>query len=66
MARLRQGEKSVRSSVILQLLRRHRLGLREVEIADELRLERRTVNNYLRELDEQQKAHRHGRLWFPD
>jgi len=66
MARLREGEKLARSSVILQLLRRHRLGLREVEIADELRLERRTVNNYLRELDEQQKAHRHGRLWFPD
>lgn len=66
MARLTEGAKAECSSRILRLLRRHRLGLREVEIAAELQLERRTVNNYLRELDQQQRVYRQGRLWFPN
>jgi hypothetical protein len=52
--------------LVARLLRRCGLGLYEQEVAEELGWERRTANNYLRELDKQEKAHRDGRLWFPD
>ncbi|RMG91349.1 MAG: hypothetical protein D6706_18315 [Chloroflexi bacterium] len=65
MARLPQGEKERRKGRMARLLNRCRLGLTEVEIAEEMDVHRRTANNYLRELDEEGKAHRHGRKWFP-
>ena len=65
MARLPHGEKERRKNALARLLNRCRLGLTEQEIAEETRLHRRTANNYLRELDEEGKAHRHGRKWFP-
>ncbi|MBP8972738.1 MAG: WYL domain-containing protein [Anaerolineae bacterium] len=46
------------------LLQRHPDGLREAEIADMLNFERRTVNNYLRELEMQGHIYREDQLWF--
>lgn len=65
MARLPRGEKQRRSNKVAHLLHRCRLGLSEQEIAEETGWDRRTVNNYLRELDREEKAHRKGRKWFP-
>jgi DNA-binding CsgD family transcriptional regulator len=65
MARLRKGEKERRTNRISRLLHRCRFGLTEREIAQETGLHRRTVNNYLRRLDEEGKAHRDGRKWRP-
>ena len=64
MARLEKGEREEREHALLYLLRRLRWGARESEIAQELGWQRRTVNNYLRELEEEKKAHREGRSWF--
>jgi len=64
MARLEKGEREEREHALLHLLRRLRWGVRESEIAQELGWQRRTVNNYLRELEEEKKAHREGRSWF--
>ena len=47
------------------LLMRNARGLTEGEIADEVNIDRRTVNNYLRELDFQGKAYKDGIYWFP-
>lgn len=65
MARLPKGEKQERLSRVSRLLDRCRFGLHEQEVSEELGWERRTTNNYLRELDRQEKAHRNGRKWFP-
>ena len=66
MARLPKGEKKQRLGRVSRLLTRCRLGLYEQEVAEELGWDRRTANNYLRELDKQEKAHRDGRKWYPD
>ena len=47
------------------LLMRNARGLTEAEIADEMRLERRSINNYLRELEYQGKAFKDGLYWYP-
>lgn len=65
MARLPKGQKARRERRVEHLLQRSGLGLTEEELAGELGWHRRTVNNYLHELDRQEKAHRHGRKWFP-
>lgn len=65
MARLPQGEKERRKGGLSRLLNRCRLGLTEQEVAEEMGWDRRTANNYLRELDDEEKAHRNGRKWFP-
>ena len=65
MARLPKGAKQRRARSVQYLLRRCRLGLTEQEIAQELGLHRRTVNNYLRQLNEEDAAYREGTLWFP-
>jgi DNA-binding IclR family transcriptional regulator len=64
MARLQNGEHEERESLLLRLLKRLRWGVRESEIAEELGWERRTVNNYLNELKEDDKAYKDGRSWF--
>jgi len=66
MARLREGEKSRRTRQVQNLLRCHAFGLCESEIADELGWQRRTVNNYLRELEQRGQAYKEGRCWFAD
>jgi DNA-binding IclR family transcriptional regulator len=65
MARLRVGEKEQRKGRVSCLLNRCRLGLTEEEVAEEMGWERRTTNNYLRELDEEERVYRNGRKWFP-
>lgn len=64
MARLPAGEREEKESALYRLLKRLRWGVRETEIAEELGWQRRTVNNYLRELQEKDKADRDGRSWF--
>ena len=64
MARLPKGEHEERENLLLRLLKRLRWGVRESEIAEELGWERRTVNNYLNDLKEDEKAYREGRSWF--
>jgi DNA-binding IclR family transcriptional regulator len=66
MARLFSGEKQAKSSQILRLLQGHSFGLREAEVADMLGWERRTANNYLRELETQERVYKEGRLWYAE
>lgn len=66
MARLRQGAKSIREHKVQHLLRRYEFGLSESEIAQELDWQRRTANNYLRELAQREIVYKEGRLWFVD
>jgi DNA-binding IclR family transcriptional regulator len=63
MARLFSGEKSDKSNQLLRLLQRCFNGLRETEISGELGWDRRTTNNYLRELRKQGRVHKEGRNW---
>lgn len=63
MARLRDGEREGNTDKIYWLLRRHYTGLREGEIADLTGIDRRRTNNYLRDLQSQDKIYREGRLW---
>ncbi len=65
MARLPKGEKERQKGRLARLLNRCFLGLTEQEIAEEMGWERRTANNYLRELDEEERVYRNGRKWFP-
>ena len=64
MARLQKGERKDKESMLYRLLRRLRWGVRESEIAEELGWQRRTVNNYLRQLKKEEKARQEGRSWF--
>lgn len=64
MARLQKGEREEKESKLYRLLRRLRFGVRESEISEELGWKRRTVNNYLRKLERNEKAEREGRSWF--
>lgn len=66
MARLRPGEKDRFEQSIQNLLRRCQNGLTEQEIAEMTGMDRRRLNNYLRELQDDQKAYREKRLWFSD
>jgi predicted transcriptional regulator len=64
MARLFSGEKSDKSNQVLRLLRRCFNGLRETDISQELGWDRRTTNNYLRELRKEGRIHKEGRDWY--
>jgi len=66
MARLREGEKSSKTNQVKNALRQKIFGIREGELADEMGWGRRTLNNYLRELESQGKAYKEGRSWFSD
>lgn len=66
MARLPEGEHQERKYLVLRLLKRLRWGAREIDIAHELGWERRTVNNYLNELSDENRAHREGWSWFAE
>ncbi|GAB4581201.1 MAG: hypothetical protein Fur0022_39480 [Anaerolineales bacterium] len=63
MARLREGEYEDRQLQIFRLLQLYRLGVKESEIAEELGIERRTINNYLHSLREEEKAEKSGWYW---
>ena len=66
MARLFAGEKKGKKRSLLQLLRMRLFGLRESEIASDLGWERRTANNYLREMQQQGQVYKEGRSWFSE
>lgn len=65
MPRIDDSAKQQRLDRIYLLLTRHPLGLTQTEIASEIGLEPRTVNNYLRELEIQGKAYKDGIYWLP-
>jgi len=65
MPRIDDAAKQQRLDRIYLLLTRNARGVTEGEVADEINLERRTVNNYLRELEFQGKAFKDGLYWFP-
>ncbi|RMG91348.1 MAG: CRISPR-associated endonuclease Cas3'', partial [Chloroflexi bacterium] len=62
MPKISEEAKQRNKEQALMLIHRHS-GLREVEIAEILRLERRTVNNYLKELEYEGKIYKDGHLW---
>ncbi len=64
MAKLQKGERQEKENALYRLLKRLRFGARESELSQELGWQRRTVNNYLRKLKEQDKAERDGQSWF--
>lgn len=64
MARLCTGEKEQITNDILRLIRRYDNGLSEQEIAQLAAMERRRLNNYLNELEGEDKIYREGRFWF--
>jgi DNA-binding IclR family transcriptional regulator len=66
MARLPKGERRRKVRMVRTVLVRHPYGLRESEMARELGWQRRTVNNYLRTLQNRGLAYKEGRDWFVD
>jgi len=66
MARLFAGERKLKIDDVFRLLRRHEFGLREVEVAEMLGWERRTANNYLRDLKKLGRVYKEGRLWYAE
>ncbi len=66
MARLIEGEREENEARIYGLIRNSGQGLREREIAQELDMRRRTVNNYLRELAAEERIYKEGRCWHAD
>ncbi len=64
MARLQDGRREERRNWLWRLLKRFRWGIRESELSQETGWQRRTLNNYLRELKRDDKAYREGRSWF--
>ena len=64
MARLRAGERERRKNFVLYLLGGSLFGIKESEVAEEMGVNRRTANNYLRALEKEGKAEKDGWFWF--
>ena len=64
MARLFDGEKEQITNGIHHILRRSYNGIRESEIAEMAAMDRRRVNNYLRELQKEDKAYKDDWEWY--
>lgn len=65
MPRITEKTKQQRIERLILLLNRHARGVTEAEIAEELGLQRRTINNYLRDLEIEGKAFKDGLYWYP-
>ena len=65
MGRVDDLTKRQRIEAVWALVRRNRNGILEREIAEMLNLPRRTVNNYLRELEREGRVYKDGRYWLP-
>lgn len=65
MPRIDDESKQQRMERIWLKVKSETRGIKESEIADELHIGRRTVNNYLRELEIEGKVFRDGVLWHP-
>lgn len=66
MPRITDHKKQRRKDDVHEIVRRTPNGLREMEIAERLNLERRTVHNYLVELEREGKIYKDGVLWLFD
>ncbi len=66
MANTGQNAKQKRMELVYQVVKRYPNGVTEKEIADELNMERRSVNNYFWGLNAQGKIYKedHSTLWF--
>lgn len=64
MPRLQDGEYDERKNKVWRVLWGMVFGARESDVADDLGWGRRTVNNYLRDLEDDDKAYKEGRSWF--
>ncbi len=65
MPRIDDQAKQQRAERIWLTVKANPRGIKESEIAQELNMGRRTVNNYLRDLEYEGKVFKDGRLWFP-
>ena len=65
MARLFAGEKKSKLESLRRLLQGCN-GVREAEVSQMLRWDRRTTNNYLRELKRKDNAYKEGRDWHAE
>jgi len=63
MPKVSEATREGRKERVFLCLRRNSLGLTESELADEIHFERRTINNYLRELEVEGKVYKEGTLW---
>lgn len=65
MPRVSNETKLQNKAQTLMLIKRNR-GIREIEIAEMLNFHRRTVHNYLTELEREGKVYKEGLYWFAD
>lgn len=65
MPRIPNDDKRARLDRVYILLKRHEDGLTTQEISGHLNLERRTVDNYLIELEAEGKVYKDGKYWLP-
>ncbi len=65
MPRIDDESKRQRSERIWLKIKSNPNGIKESEISNELSIERKTVNNYLHDLDFEGKVFKEGVLWFP-
>jgi CRISPR-associated endonuclease/helicase Cas3 len=63
MPRIDEETKARRKELVWLEVRQHN-GIRQIDIAEKLKIENRTVNNYLRELEEEGKVIKEGVLWY--
>lgn len=64
MPRITDDDKRARLDRVYTLLKRHENGLTSQEIAGYLNLERRTVDNYLAELETEGRAYKESKYWL--
>ena len=64
MARLVHNEKQMIATGLYELISKHRQGLRESEMEQITQMERRRINNYLRELRATNRIYKEGWEWF--
>jgi CRISPR-associated endonuclease/helicase Cas3 len=65
MPRIDERTKLQRLERLVLLLSRHSKGLTEAELAEEMGFGRRSINNYLRDLEYEGKAFKDGLYWYP-
>ena len=66
MACITEWEKNQKTIEVQRILLEHPFGVRESELTSELGWERRTVNNYLRALEDEGLAYKEGWEWYVD
>ncbi|MDQ7034321.1 MAG: WYL domain-containing protein [Anaerolineae bacterium] len=64
MPKTTNNDRHARMERVILLLQRQMDGLKELEIAKELHIERRVANNYLRDLENRGQVYKDGKLWY--